>query len=488
MRPAPAVDLCNDTLGRLPGRISVPSYDRAALQPGVVHISVGSFHRSHQAVYLDDLAQQGERAWGIVGVGLRRRALSQALAPQDGLYSVVARGATGSEARVIGAMSRYLYAPHQEEAVLDALADERTALATLTITAGAYAPAASSVEPGVPADVPVSAIAYLLEGLDRRRRAGRAPFTVLSCDNLPDNGEEARRAVLELARSRDPSLASWIEEQVEFPNSMVDRITPRTTAQDQADVAREFGVRDHCPVITEPFSQWVIEDRFCNRRPPLEDVGAQFVGNVAPYALMKTRLLNASHCAIGSLGLLAGMRRTDEVMRDPVLRSYVRRLMQEEVAPLLPPVPGIDLEAYIETLLARLANPRIGDELQRLSRAGSSKFPAHVLPSIAGGRVLGTETELLTIAVAGWIHHLRGVDENGERLTVDDPRAADLRALAASAGHDPRPLLADRSLFADLGDDSGFAAALRRALTDIGRLGVRGAIVERLATDRTLAA
>jgi fructuronate reductase/mannitol 2-dehydrogenase len=458
-----------------------------------VHISVGSFHRSHQAVYLDDLAQRGERDWGIVGVGLRRPELREALAPQDGLYTVVARGARGDHARVIGAMIRYLFAPEDGAAVLDALTDERTAMVTLTITGGAYevddAPpevvgGPESIESGAPS----SAIGYLVEALARRRRAGRAPFTVLSCDNLPGNGEVARAALVASAARRDERLAAWIEEHVAFPNGMVDRITPRTTEADREDVTRRFGVLDRWPVITEPFSQWVLEDSFCNRRPPLEQVGVQMVDDVRPHALMKTRLLNASHCAIGFLGSLAGHRHTEEVMRDPLFRSYVWQMMDQEISPLLSPVPGVDIPAYERTLLDRLANPKIGDRLDRLCRAGSSKIPSHLLPSIARARSEGSDDRLLTLAVAGWCRYLRGVDLDGRPLALDDPLAERLRELALAGGADPRPLLRERTVFGDLGEDPDFATCVEEDLEALEALGVRGALRTRVEPQPTLVA
>jgi fructuronate reductase/mannitol 2-dehydrogenase len=461
----------------------------------VVHISVGSFHRSHQAVYLDDLARRGERDWGIVGVGLRRPELREVLSHQDGLYTVVARGAGEDEASVVGALTRYLFAPEDGAAALEALADEHTALVTLTITgtptrydlARGNSPAPLT-SPAVDSAAPLSALGYIVEALDRRRRAGRAPFTVLSCDNLPDNGAVARMAVVSSARLRDERLGDWIEEHVEFPNSMVDRITPKTTVADREEVARDFGVLDRWPVITEPFSQWVLEDRFCNRRPPLDEVGVQFVDDVAPYALMKTRLLNASHCAIGFLGSLAGLRRADEVMGEPVFRAYVERLMDEEVTPLLPPVPGIDLSSYKGLLLERLANPKMADDLHRLCRAGSSKVPSHVLSSIAQARERGSDDRLLTLAVAGWFRYLRGTDERGRPVPLDDPLAARLRALALAGGTDPRPLLGQRALFGELGDDPAFVESLEESLLALELCGVRAAVDGCLAAEPSLAA
>ncbi len=494
-----ALRLAEDTLAHHAARVAVPTYDRRALTPAVVHISVGSFHRSHQAMYFDDLAQRGvTTAWGVTGVGLHRPEMRAVLAAQDGLYTVVARSAAGDEARIVGVIGRYLFAPQDGGAVLDSLTDPRTRLVTLTITGGAYFvdPATGAFDGGhrdVVADLaassrPTSALGHLVEALDRRRRAGVEPFTVLSCDNVPGNGEMTHRALVAFAALRDRRLAAWIDERVAFPSSMVDRITPKTTVADRELVEQEFGVADRWPVITEPFSQWVVEDAFCNGRPPLDEVGVRFVADVRPYSLLKTRLLNASHCALGHLGALAGHRRTDEAMNDPVFGAYVARLMDDEVAPLLPRVRGVNLRGYERTLQERLANPKIGDELSRLRRNASSKVPTHVLSSIAEARARGLAHPLLTLAVAGWFRHLREVGEDGSRVTIEDPLADILPPLAVVGWNDPRPLLALRSVFGRLGEDSGFAAELERALVAIDRDGARSAVAARLAGDRQLAA
>ena len=489
--------LCERTLAHHREDVAVPTYDRRALTPSVVHISVGSFHRSHQAVYFDDLAQRGSRGWGLVGIGLHGRDMHEVLRAQDGLYTVVSRGAREDTARIVGVMTDYLFAPDESDAVLDVLAGERTRLVTLTITAGAYKvePATGAFaadDPEVVADLarprrPCSALGYLVEALDRRRRAGLPGFTILSCDNMPGNGAIARTGVVAFARLRDEQLAGWIDEHVAFPSSMVDRITPRTTPQDRAMVRRRFGIDDRWPVTTEPFAQWIVEDAFCNGRPPLDEVGVQFVADVRPYALMKTRLLNASHSALGYLGSLAGHGRTDEAMADPVFAGYAARMMSDEIAPLLPPVPGIDLPAYQATLLERFANPAIGDRLSRLCRNGSAKVPGHVLSSIREARLIGRPHALLTLAVAGWVRYLRGVDEQGRLLAIDDPSAARLGALAPERGGDPRPLLADRATFGSLGADPGFAAALERDLRSLDRHGARAVVADRAGRDAPVA-
>jgi mannitol 2-dehydrogenase len=491
---ARAADLSNTTLHQLDDRIRVPEYDREALTPAVVHLGVGGFHRAHQAVYLDDLAGTGETGWGEIGVGLRSPAMRDALGPQDSLFTVVERSGRGDYARVVGAMTRYLYAPDCPEAVLAALADQRTRLVTLTITGAGYHIDGNGAfdldHPEVRADLhdpgwPSSVFGYLVAALDRRRRAGLPAFTVLSCDNMPGNGAATRTAVLGFAGARDTSLAAWIDAHASFPAGMVDRITPRTDDRARALVAEQFGVHDRSPVITEPFTQWVVEDRFCNGRPPLELAGVRFVTDVTPYQLMKTRLLNAGHSALGYLACLAGeYRTTSEAMTNPIIADYLRALMGEEITGLLPEVPGTDLDGYVDTLLQRFANPQISDQLSRLCGRGSTKMPAYLLPSLMAARAEGRPAALLTLAVAGWCRYLRGYDLKGNRIDIEDPRRDELQPLAEQPGHDPRPLLRDRAIFGRLGDDAEFVQALQWAIRDIEEYGTAATIADYLATHR----
>lgn len=464
-----AVALRQDTLSHHARRLPVPSYDRASLAPGVVHLSVGCFHRSHQAVYFDALAERGSVDWGIVGVSHRNQALRGVLRAQDGLYTVIERGPDGDAPRVVGAICRYLHAPDSPDAVVTALADARTRLVTLTVTGAGYRPDLTDARRPAPQTV----LGQIVAALARRRRAGDGPFTVLSCDNLVANGAIARRGVLELARLRDPALARWIEDRVTFPCSLVDRITPRTTDADRAGLAAEFGVDDRWPVVTEPFSQWVVEDAFCAGRPPLDEVGVRFVADVRPYALIKTRLLNAVHCALGYLGTLAGHATTDAAMEAPALAAYVRSLLAE-VRPLLPRVLGMDLGAYERDLLARVANHRLADQLPRLCRSGSTKVPHHLVASIADARARNRPHPALTLAVAAWCRYLRGTDDDGRHITVDDPAAARLQRLARN----PRALLAEADLFGTLGDDEAFVREFELCLRRLEREGVHGTLTE----------
>jgi fructuronate reductase/mannitol 2-dehydrogenase len=467
--PETATTPLNDaTLESLADRVRVPTYDRSALTPAVVHIGVGGFHRAHQAVYLDELAERGlSTDWGVVGVSLRSRDMKDALDPQDGLYTVVERAEDVDEARVVGSILKVLHAPEDPEAVLDALADPRTRIVTLTITGEGYDvdDADARTAPG-----------YLVEALDRRRRAGTPPFTVLSCDNVPANGDTARGALVAFAGRRDHELAAWIEAEVAFPNTMVDRITPATTDEINDLVAREYGVEDRWPVVTEPYTQWVVEDRFCNGRPPLEEVGVQFVDEVEPYELLKKRLLNGSHSALGYVGYLLGHRESAEAMADPLVHGYLACLMGHEIAPLLPEVPGVDLDDYRATLLERFANPRVADKLERLCGRGSTKVPAYLLPSIVEARHAGRPHELLTLAVAAWVRYLRGTDLTGADIPIKDARLDELQPLAVEGGDDPEPLMSESQMFGWLADDPMLVQSVARVLEALDRDGLRATV------------
>jgi fructuronate reductase/mannitol 2-dehydrogenase len=490
---APVVDtaatppLSERTLADLPSWVAVPDYDRSSLTPAVVHIGVGGFHRAHQAVYFDDLARLGFSAdWGIVGVGLHRPQMGQVLSEQDNLYAVVVRGPDGDRVRVVGALVDYLFAPENPEAVLAVLAAPSTRLVTLSITGSAYGCGEPDLEQQeVRADVerpeaPGTAFGYLVEALDRRRRARVLPFTVLSCDNVEHNGEATRRAVLAIARLRDPELGEWIEQHVSFPSSMVDRITPETTRELRDQIVDTHGVGDRWPVITEPFSQWIVQDDFCNARPPLENVGVQFVTDVRPYELMKTRMLNGAHSALGYLARLSGLLTTDEAMSSPVLRDYVDGYLAEAAA-LLPEVPGIDLAAYRQTLLERFSNSQLSDQTARLCRRGSTKVPSYVLPSLELALALDQPREHLVLAVAGWFRFLRGVDYDGRAIEVEDVHADRLRSLAVAGWTDPRPLLTQRDVFGSLADNRQLAHELEQALylLETGPLEAAAATVSR---------
>lgn len=476
------VPLSDATLPLHSPRIEVPTYDRSALQPGVVHIGAGNFHRAHQAVYFDDIARSGiSHQWGVTGVSLRSRDVKDVLSAQDGLYTVVQRGHDHQTARVIGSIASYQYAPSDSPAVRAALADPQTRIVSLTITGNGYYLDPVTCEfdathPDVRADLVasdcfVTAWAYLAEALDRRRRVGIAPFTVLCCDNIPGNTQAARTALVSFAALKDPGLARWIDRHVAFPSTMVDRITPQTSNSERQFVQRTFGIADKWPVLTEPFCQWVIEDSFSDGRPPLDEVGVQFVADVSDHKLVKTRLLNGTHIAIACLATLAGYERTDEAMDDDVVFDYVEQLMREEIQPLLPAVPGMNTPDYRETLLARLSNPRMSDQLSRLARRGSEKIASFLLPSLQEAIAQDRPHTLLMLALAGWARYLRGYDLMGREIRIDDPQAELLTRLASMDCHHAVPLLR-HEMFAELRLIPGFAERLGEMIADIDVHGV----------------
>lgn len=482
-----AIKLGDGALRRLPSAVAVPAYDRARVTPGIVHIGVGGFHRAHQAVYVDDLlALPGGDTWSICGVGLlpHDRRMAEALIPQDCLYAVVERGAGGeTKARVIGSITDFMLAPDDPDAVIERMASEGTRIVSLTITEGGYCFNQATGElmtdhPDIAHDLaephrPVGAFGYLAEALDRRRSRGLPPFTVLSCDNVQGNGAVCRRVMLTFAGLRDPGLGDWLESNGAFPNTMVDRITPGTTDDDRALVRSTFGIDDAWPVMTEPFKQWVIEDRFCNGRPAWERAGAQITTDVHPYEMMKIRLLNASHSAMGYLGYLAGYEYIFQIMADDLFRRLIAAFMDEEVTPILAPVEGIDLADYKRTLIERFSNPNIKDRAARICMDGSAKIPKFVLPTAREQLARGGPTGRLALVVASWCRYLAGPDEHGNPIVIDDPMAEVLSARARAAGRDASVFLGLEEVFGDLGQSTRFAEQVAEAL---GRLYEDGAV------------
>ncbi|QIS20879.1 mannitol dehydrogenase family protein [Nocardia terpenica] len=473
---------------------SQPPYDRRGLSTGIVHFGVGGFHRAHQAMYVDRLlGRGGAREWGICGVGVLPgdRRMRDVLTAQDGEYTLSAIGPDGGwDTRMIGSIVEYLYAPDDPEAVLAKLADPGTRIVSLTITEGGYgvAPATGEVDadhPALAADAapnigPTTVFDYIVESLARRRARGLVPFTVMSCDNVQGNGEVARTAVASVARRRDPELADWIAAHVCFPNSMVDRITPVTPPGAEAEVLRRYGIRDRWPVLTEPFTQWVLEDSFSLGRPAFEEVGVQVVDDVTPYELMKLRLLNASHQGLAYFAHLCGYRLVDEAARDPLFERFLLRYMRSEAAPTLRPVPGVDLDRYQRTLIERFANPAIGDTIARLCAESSDRIPKFVLPVIRERLAADGEIDCAAAVVASWARYAEGVDEQGAPIEVVDPLRDRLMPLARRQREDPTAFLTDRTVFGDLIDQPRFVAAYTTILKSLHTRGARATLSDLL--------
>ena len=475
------------TLSRLAPGIHVPAFDPAAVTPGIVHLGLGGFHRAHMARFTHSLMERRPDmlGWGIVGAGLlpADRRMHDALAPQDGLYTLVERSGTAETVSVIGSIARLIHAGDSSAALLAAIDQPSIRIVSLTVTENGYClnPATKRLDTAhalIAHDLahpaqPKSAVGIITEAYRRRMAAGQAAFTALSCDNIQHNGNVLRQAVLELARLRDPALAAWIEREARFPNTMVDRITPVTAPEDVADLTARHGIIDNWPVFAETFTQWVIEDDFAQGRPAWEDVGAQFVTDVSPYEFMKLRLLNASHLAVAGLGRLAGYGYIDETMRDDTLRRYMQALMDRETGPTLPPVPGIDLALYKATLIERFANPTIKDTVERVN----TDAPLNVLVDPIRDRLKqGGSVELLALALAAWMRRMRGEDEAGQPIEIRHPLADALRAKAIEGGGDPAPMLGIERLFGELADNAPFVATVRKWLTSLYAVGARATV------------
>ena len=480
-------------LRRLPEGVARPAYDRQAITPGIVHFGVGNFHRSHQAVYLDDLFNLGlGHDWGIVGAGVfeGEKAGRERLKAQDWLTTVVEQDAGHMAARVTAAMVDYIE-PGDGAATVARLAEPAIRIVSLTITEGGYFidPASGEFDPEHPAIVadaqnpgaPKTVFGLILAGLARRREAGLRPFTVMSCDNIPHNGHVARDAVAGLAGLVDPELAAWVRDEVAFPNGMVDRITPATGDRERALLAEEFGVEDGWPVFCEPFRQWVLEDDFPSGRPPLEEVGVTFVGDVGPYELMKIRILNGGHAAIAYPAALMDIHFVHEAMAEPLIRNFLAKLEREEIVPVVPPVPGVDLGGYFATVEKRFANPKIGDTIARLCQDGSNRQPKFILPSAADRLRAGADVGGLSLVSALWCRYCAGTSDSGRVIPPNDANAARLREAAVRARDEPRAFLALSDIFGDTGRSPEFAAAFARNLKAVWDRGTRRTLEDYLA-------
>ncbi len=495
------------TLPTLPADVRRPAFDRSALRGGIVHLGVGAFARAHLAVMNDDAIEAGAGAdisarhdtlaWGIRGVSLRQPATRDALTPQGGLYTVAVRDGSGSRLRVIGSLLDCIVAPENPAAVLDLIAHHDTRIVSLTITEKAYGldPASGLLQHEHPdirhdmqaASAPRSAVGFIVRGLASRHARGVGPLTLMSLDNLPANGNALRRLVLDFAQIIDPKLAAWTAANCTFPNSMVDRIVPRTTDADRTLVAASLGLDDAWPVFTEPFFDWAVEDRFAAGRPDWAAAGARIVSDVTAWETLKLRMVNGSHSAIAYLGLMAGWQTVDVAMAKPALRGFIDGLMHEEVEPTLAALTGIadlDVGHYRQQLLQRFANPALAHQTRQIAMDGSQKLPQRLLGTLRDRLSAGQPIARLTLAVAAWLHHLRGVDEAGVAYAIDDPLAAPLQALWQQVSALPNAQArADRltrytPVFGDLAGVPALVTPLAAALASLRLRGVEATLNE----------
>ena len=414
--------LSEATVARLDAAVERPGYDRSAQAIGIVHLGIGAFHRAHQAWYTDRAMANGERDWAIAGVSMRSADVADQMVPQDGLYTVSERSAGATRARLIGSVREIFVAPRDPAAVIDRIAASATRIVTLTVTEKGYCRApGGELDPALAGET--SLYALLAAALRRRHDAHLPGLTLLSCDNLSDNGGELARLMAAYLARRDPALLGWFERECACPSAMVDRIVPATTDADRAELAARIGVEDAAAVVTEPFSQWVIEDRFAGPRPAWEAVGAELVGDVRPYETAKLRMLNGAHSALAYIGLAHGHTHVHEAIADPAIAPLIEQLMRAEAAPTIAAAPAQDLEGYATALLDRFANPALRHRLIQIAADGSQKIPQRWLETLGANHLRGRRCPAILAGIAGWIAHLRGA--NGP---VDDPRAEALTA------------------------------------------------------------
>ncbi len=457
------------------------AYERADLSAGIVHLGVGAFHRAHQAVYVDDILA-GDPDWAIIGASLRSSSAAEALNPQNGLYTLTVSGSSDTRDRIVGSLLEVIDASEGAEALVQRMVAPVIRIVSLTITEKGYCidPATGRLDrshPDIAADLetphrPRSAIGVIVEALRRRKLSGVGPFTVLCCDNLPENGRITRNVVTEMAGLQDAVLSDWIGNNATFPSTMVDRIVPATTKDDTDAVNARTGVGDAAPVVTEPFSQWVVEDRFCAGRPPWEDAGVTFVDDVRPFEEMKLRLLNGSHSTLAYLGYLGGHETVADAIGDPDLHALVHDMMTLEVIPTLDMPTGVDLFAYRDALLQRFANRSLKHRTWQIAMDGSQKLPQRLLSTIRDRLAAGLPFERLACGVAGWMRYVTGTDMTGNPIDVRDPLADELKAIGARAGNNAETLVKAYagvgSVFGpDLVAEPVFLQAVTRALQNL---------------------
>lgn len=476
-------------LGAISETATVPAYQRSDLKAGIVHFGIGNFHRAHQAVYLDDLFNTGrDRDWAVIGAGVTSHdgAMRDKLKGQDYLTTVVEQDVGKSAARVTAAMIDFLD-PNDRAAIVEKIAEPAIRIVSMTITEGGYFinPASGHFDPEHPAIVadalnpsdPKTVFGIILAGLRLRRDRGIVPFTVMSCDNIPGNGHVTENAVVGLSRlSKDTGFASWIARNVAFPNSMVDRITPATGAREIDHCRENFGIDDAWPVYCEEFKQWVMEDKFTAGRPALEDVGVTFVDDVAPFELMKIRILNGGHATIAYPGALMDIHFVHETMEEPLIRDFLAKLETTEIISCVPPVPDTDIADYFKLIERRFANPKIGDTVARLAQDGSNRQPKFILPSTSDRLAKGQDVQGLALVSALWCRYFEGKSDSGKTIEFNDTNAERLQAAALASRDNPLAFLELKDIFGDVGTSPQFRKRFTEALASLRQNGTRATL------------
>jgi mannitol-1-phosphate/altronate dehydrogenase len=468
---------------------SFPDYQRENLCCGIAHLGLGNFHRSHQALYLHKLLQKKPQNWMIHAIGMRSGSipLINAMRSQDNLYTLTERSGTEDTIQVIGAIKEVSHGPSETESVIDTLSQKTIKIISMTVTEKGYCNTPTgdldTEDKLIKQDLlrgalPVTMLGYLFAIAEKRMSNAGEPFTVMSCDNLPGNGTFTQRLLLQFTELKNPKVARWIHENVSFPNSMVDRITPATTDALQPFIAKKFGIIDNCPVMSEAFIQWVLEDKFIAGRPELEKVGVQFVPSVKPYEVLKTRMLNGAHSALSYVSYLMNYRNVDVAMRDPLIYEYLKCYMDEDITPTIPDLPGIDIEEYKVTLRKRFSNPAVSDQIQRIAMDGSTKIKMFIVPPLAQKLNEGGSIRWMVFALAAWCKYLSGVDEAGHTIEIIDPLQDEL------VGHvpDASSLLSKHEIFgSEVAKNKRLLTELDTLLRSINNIGTKKTLQKLLA-------
>ncbi|MDB4224791.1 mannitol dehydrogenase family protein [Granulosicoccus sp.] len=482
--PSAVVALSLDALELLPSTVARPEYSRETMSAGILHFGPGNFHKAHQAVYLDRLLNNGvDHDWGIIGASVMSgdTKLREIMLEQDLLSTVVTQSATVSEAQVIGPMLDYL--PIGDgDSILATMANPAIRIVSLTVTEGGYFVNAvtgkfDEEHPDIRADVggfdnPKTVFGLIVKGLEQRRLAGQKPFTIMSCDNLPHNGHAARNAVVGFAKLVDESLAQWISENSSFPNGMVDRITPATGDFEREQVQTLFGVNDQAPVFCEDYIQWVLEDNFVAGRPSFEQAGVEIVPDVAPYETMKIRILNGGHAVLAYPAALLGIEFAHEALQDKIIYGFLETIELNEIIPVVPDVPGIDLNDYYQSVVSRFSNPAIADTINRLCFDGTNRQPKFIATTISDRLDAGASIDGLALASAFWCRYCEGTDEAGNDLPPNDPNWDHLHATAMASRTDPLEWLSMTNVYGNLGQNVQFQKSFSDALVGVRDKGV----------------
>ncbi|NJB83741.1 mannitol dehydrogenase family protein [Wenyingzhuangia aestuarii] len=484
--------LNNQNLAKFKDQVAVPTYDRSQVKTGIVHVGIGGFHRAHQALYTEQLLHNPSvNQWGICGVALLDfdQKIYNTLKEQDGLYTLVVKELDGTfTKRIIGSIVECLFAPEDPSKVIEKMASPDVKIITLTITEGGYNYNEATGEfnfenPQIQSDIenpqaPKTIFGYLTQALKLRKERGLPGITIQSCDNIQGNGHMTQKMLLSYVKVAAPELVSWIESNVSFPNSMVDRITPATAPSDIVDLKETSGIEDAWPVVCEPFKQWVIEDDFATERPAWETVGAQFAKDVVPYEKMKLSLLNAGHSVLGILGSLLGYNTIDEVVHNPNISTFLKGYMDEEVTPTLGTLEGVDLEVYKQSLIERFGNSNIKDQLDRICSESSAKIPIFMLPTVQAQLKDKALVKRAAFVLAAWAVYSIGTDEKGKELVIKDALKSTLHTKAQVAQKNPTAFLDIETVFGTLKESAVFVQAYKEAYENITTHGVEKCVIE----------